>query len=93
MAQLQLNTFTSFVLTEDEEKQGSMFTIDQKRVLQNLLVTYAEAGRAIDYSPDKILEFVQQDYFNKGAVAVLKHLISTSDDLQQLDTIILVPNL
>lgn len=82
MSTLQQNIFTSYNLNEDEQTEGSKLTIPQMQVMQNLLSQYAEDRLKLNYDPNKMLEFVQQDYFCKGAMAVLELLINTSNSLQ-----------
>ena len=85
MAHLVPNSFSTFQLDEDEVLQGSMFTISQLQVLQNNLASYAEERLAQEYNPASPMQFIQQEAFNKGAMAALSFLIENSNALQNLE--------
>lgn len=79
MASVQYNRFTSYNLTEDEEIEGHKFTITQKQVLHNHLVSWAEQQLAVypdPDAPDKALKMALELQFLKGAQEAVEHILA-----------------
>lgn len=79
MAHLLANDFTSYSLSDEEEIQGSIFTIGQKQVLQNMLAAAAQEKIALVYDAKEPTFFTQQEASLKGQMDVLRHLLEVSD--------------
>ena len=84
MSHLTTNTFSKWALLEEEELQGSIFTLDQLKVLQNNLSDKAEFRLALDFDPDKPQDFIQQEAYTKGQIELLRYLIDNSAHCQEL---------
>ena len=79
MAELIPNEFTSYKLNEQEELEGSIFTITQKHVLHNLLAVNAAEKLIIEYDPEKPLTFVQEEAYKRGAIEILRFILASSE--------------
>lgn len=79
MASLQINSFSSFALTEEEQVSGSVFSADQKRVMQNLISEAAEESLNLTYDGTNPIKYAQQEAYLKGKIDILKWLIEASD--------------
>jgi hypothetical protein len=79
MATLKLGTFSTYELSSRETLSGGVLNTDQKNLFQNLLAEAAESRLALDYSPEKPLEFAQNEAFLKGQIQLLKYLLDNSD--------------
>ena len=86
MAVIQQNSFTSFNLTDDELKEGSKLTIPQIQVIQNLIATTAEDKLMLEFTPDKPLEFAQQEAYKRGQLDILRHLLDASEFAKQYES-------
>lgn len=79
MATLEAGTFASWILTEEEEIQGIMYTVTQKQVLQNLLAVHAEEKMTLSFDPNDVLSFTQAEAYKRGQIDLLLYLIDSSD--------------
>lgn len=79
MPQLRLNRFSSFSLTEEELRTGSIFTEFQKCVIQNILSDFAIEKTNLLYDPEHPLVFVQREAELQGKIIILQHLLDCSD--------------
>lgn len=79
MAQIIPNAFTSYQLSQQEEITGSIFTTNQKQVLQNLLSEAASQKLHLEYDPSDTLTFVQQEAYHTGKIELLQYLLANSD--------------
>ena len=78
MAQLELNSFSSFSLTPEELQSGSILSADQKRVIQNLICECAEEKLNLIQDPLNPLKYIQEDAYLRGKIDILKWLIEAS---------------
>jgi hypothetical protein len=83
MATLLPNSFTSWEMTEEEVKVGSILTIAQAQVLQNQLALCAEEKLAIEFDPQNPAEYCKQEAYKRGQIDILRHILDTSEALQQ----------
>jgi hypothetical protein len=72
------NSFSTYELTEEEESNGSIFTEDQLRVLQNKLAEVAEEKIALEFDPSEPLLFQQQEAYKRGQLDMLRYLLDMS---------------
>lgn len=79
MANLILNSFSSFDLLEEEETQGSILTITQKQVIQNEIALMAEEKLNLVFDPEKPSLYTQEEAYKKGQLDALKHRLTCSD--------------
>lgn len=73
------NSFTSYELTSAEVLQGSIFTSLQKQVIQNHLAIEAEKKLALEFDPENIQNFLQQEAAYKGKIELLQFLLVSSE--------------
>ena len=78
MAQLLTNTFAVYDLTEEEALQGSILTIQQVQVIQNLLAGAAEEKLNLELDPLNPVKFAQEEASLKGQIDILRYLLDTS---------------
>ena len=75
MAKLIPNAFSTFELTEDEDKQGSILTITQQQVIQNKIAEAAQQQLNLVYDTKDPLKFVQEQAYLKGQLDFGQYLI------------------
>ncbi len=78
MATREVNSFTSYELTEEEFLRGSVLSSEQLRVVQNDLVRAAEQRLNIVLDPKNIVAFAQQEASLQGQIAALRYIIDRS---------------
>jgi hypothetical protein len=82
-----LNTQTSFVswiLTPEEEAQGSVFSLTQKQLIQNRIAVLAEEKLALTYDPNEPMKFLQTEAELQGQIGILKYLLTMSQDVEAM---------
>lgn len=79
MADLAPTSFTRWILTDEEEKQGSILTIGQIQVLQNQLADIAEEKIALEIDPSQFDSYLQREAGLAGQMAIIKHLLDQSE--------------
>lgn len=84
MAVLIENSFSSYALTEDEERQGSLLTITQKQFLQNQVALCAEEKIALEFDPSEPNLFLQAEAYKKGQIDAYKYLLECSAITEEL---------
>lgn len=85
MTNIVANSFTTYQLTDEEMLVGSVLTIQQREVLQNLLSVNAEEMLTLDYDVDKPLSFVQQQGYKRGWIDCLKYILDASQSAIELN--------
>ena len=78
MSTLKVNKFSSFTLSEEEVKIGSVFNLTQLQVLQNLLSEAAEIKLAQVFDPLNPGEFGIQTAYQSAKIDLLSYLIENS---------------
>lgn len=79
----QSNPFQSWNLTPEEFLQGGLLTITQKQVIQNQVASVAVQKINLSYTPDKPLDFVQQEAHLRGQIDALNYLITLSEEAER----------
>lgn len=79
MADLIPTAFTKWSLSEEEEKQGSIYTITQIQVLQNQLAAIAEEKIALELDPNQFDKYLQREAGLAGQMAIIQHLLDQSE--------------
>jgi hypothetical protein len=74
----QHNSFTSFLLTQDEIKAGSNFLPEQRAVIQNIISQLAEEKISLKYDPTAPEVFLQREAELAGQIGILKYLLNLS---------------
>lgn len=77
------NEFSSYLLTEDEEIQGAIFTVTQKQAIQNQLATCAAEKLRLEFDPETPKLFIQQEAYKRGQIEILQYLLESSEAAEQ----------
>jgi plasmid maintenance system antidote protein VapI len=78
------NTFVSWNLEEQEELSGSILTDLQVKKIQTELCRIAESKLNLKVDPANINQFIQDESFISGQMAILRHLLDVSEAAIQL---------
>ena len=82
MPQLRVNIFTTYALTQQEEETGQVFTLEQKRVLQNKLADIAQDKLNTLFTPNDVLSYTQKEAELRGQMNSIQWLLDTSDEIE-----------
>ena len=77
MATQEVNKFSSFKLTLDEFRNGSMLSVNQKLLLQNIISEKAHLKLALSLTTTQ--DFIQQEAYITGQLELLQYLFDLSD--------------
>lgn len=83
---MEISTQSSYLryeLTEPEIKAGSVFTLNQRAVIQNLIADAAEEKLALTFDPDKPLQFAQREAELTGQIGILKYLLDLQSQFKE----------
>jgi len=75
MAQIKLNTFTSYQQTEQEQLAATHLTTEQKQFIQTQIALVAEERLALTPDPSNYTAFIQQEAHLKGQIDAYKYLL------------------
>lgn len=89
MAILVPNEFTSFALTEEEVKQGSLLTITQKQVLHNQLADCASEKLRLVLDVNDPLTYAQRASYLRGQMDAIAYILELSS---QVETTVQIDN-
>ncbi len=81
------NSFSSFHLTEKEMESASQLTELTIKMIQNLKSQIAEELINLDFTPNDVLSYTQQDAYKKGQLAAFSYLLQLAADSKQFHTI------
>ena len=76
MATLVINRFTSWSLSPEEVKAGSILTDLQVKVLQNQLAEIASEKISLVYDASNPLKFAQREAELQGQMGIIEYLLS-----------------
>lgn len=81
MAHLEENKFSSYLLDDEETRQGSMLTVTQRQVMQNNLVACSEEllTLATEVDLSNPASMVQAMAYQQGMIAAYQFIIDASD--------------
>jgi hypothetical protein len=79
MAELKSNSFNSWNLTEDEHLQGSVLSLNQRQVIDNLVSIAAEEKLLLSFDPKNPELFMQQEASLKGQILILQYILAASE--------------
>lgn len=79
MAHLIPTAFSKWELNDEETKQGSILTIAQTQVVQNLLAMAAEEKIMLEIDPNNISSYVQREAGLAGQIAAYQFILDQSD--------------
>jgi len=83
MSHPQPNTFTTYKLSEEEQRNGSSLTSLTVSVLQNLRSSIAEEKLNLVFTPNDVLSFTQQEAYLKGQLDILAYILAANEEAQQ----------
>lgn len=75
------SSFIKYILTEAERKAGSVYSTEQRAVIQNLIADIAEEKVALTYDPDNPLQFAQREAELTGQIGILKYLLELDNEV------------
>jgi len=84
MAYLIDNDYSSYILTEDEEIQGTLLTIAQKQVIQNEISIIATKLLDMVLDPAEPQKFIQEQSYIKGQLDALRYRLTMSETVEQM---------
>ena len=76
------NQFQSWKLTPEEFLQGGVLTTTQKQVIQNQIASVATQKINLPFTPDKPMEFAQQEAHLRGQIDALSYLLTLSEEAE-----------
>lgn len=79
MSHPSTNSFSSYNLTEEEFKNGSILTSLNIAVIQNLRSQIAEEKLNLPFTPNDVLSYTQQEAYLKGQLDILAHLLAENE--------------
>jgi len=74
------SSFTKYTLNPQEEQSGMILNDSQLAVLHNLRTDIADQKINLDFTPNDVLGFTQQEAFLSGQLKLLQHLIDRSEE-------------
>lgn len=83
---MEINIQSSFIkydLNEAELKAGSVFTLDQRAVMQNLIADAAEEKLALTFDPNNPALFTQREAELTGQIGILKYLLDLQSQYKE----------
>ena len=80
MAHPSNNTFSTYKLTEEEQRNGSILSSLTVAVIQNLRSGIAEEKIRLTIDPNNTLSFIQQEAYLRGQLDILTYLLDTNDE-------------
>lgn len=78
MARILPNSFTSYVLTEDQIKSGTQLTPENVYVIQNHISALAEEKLNLIFDPLNPMSFALRNAELQGQIDILKMLVDAS---------------
>lgn len=78
MSNMIATSFTAYQLTDEEVLAGSILTIGQKEVLQNLLSVTAEQKMALEFDVANPETFIQEEARLKGWIECIRYQLDAS---------------
>lgn len=75
-------SFTSYQLNANDTKLGQTLTSLNIAVLQNLLSQLAEEKLNLEFTPNDVLSYTQQEAYLKGQMDVVKFIMAANEEVQ-----------
>lgn len=72
------NSFSSYFLTDDDTREGSILTTLQLQVIHNLMVHTAEHKLNLEIDPKNIEAYLQREASLAGEIVAYKTIIANS---------------
>lgn len=77
------SSFVRYEMTESEIKAGSIFTLDQRAVMQNLIADAAEEKIALTFDTNNPQQFIQREAELTGQIGILKYLLDLQSQYKE----------
>lgn len=77
------SSFVRYEMTEPEIKTGSVFTLDQRAVMQNLIADAAEEKIALTFDTNNPQQFIQREAELTGQIGILKYLLDLQSQYKE----------
>lgn len=88
MSTPRITSFTSYNLTAEEYTSGTILSVLQVQVIQNLICDTAEAKIALTFDTANPQSFIQKEAELQGQIGILKHLLALSEEsIQQANQV------
>ena len=81
------NTFSSYSLSENEQKLGTQLTQLNVAVFQNQRSQIAEEKLNLVFTPNDVLHYTQQEAYLKGQLDLLNYILAANEESSQYHTI------
>lgn len=78
----QTNQFQSWTLSPEEFLAGGLLTTAQKQCIQNQIASVATQRINLAFTPDKPMEFAQQEAHLRGQIDALSYLLTLSEEAE-----------
>lgn len=78
MANLAENSFSSYLLTEDEFTEGSILTITQRQVIHNRLVSAMEQKMSLELDTNNLNGYLQTEAALAGEIGAYRSILDMS---------------
>lgn len=85
MSTLRHNEFTSYNLTDDQQRIGSILTDLQEEVLRNYLAQYAGDKLRLKLDTNNIDKFVQEEAELIGKIVFIQFLLENSTSSKEVE--------
>lgn len=76
-------SLTRFIMDEKSQKAALMLTAATRALLQNTKADLSEQLINLNIDPSNVSEFIQNEAFLRGQLAMVDYLLSSSDPQQQ----------
>ena len=82
MGQLIANSFSRYTLTDEEEINGTLLSIEQIYVLQNQIADISEQILALEFNPQEPQQFMQNEAFLRGQLTFARFRLEASETIR-----------
>ena len=72
------HSFNRYEMTEEESQRGSLLTLSNQAVIQNLIAEKAEAKLSLQVDTQNLNAFIQEEAYLKGQIEILQFLLNMS---------------
>lgn len=83
MSHPKANSFTSYELSEDEQRAAHTLSSLNISFIQNLRAAVAEEKLALEFTPNDLNTFLQREAHLKGQLDVLNYILACNEEAQQ----------
>jgi hypothetical protein len=77
------NSWTTYEFTKEEAQRGPILDLIQKAIIQNKIANAAERKLALEFTPNDVLSYTQQEAAIAGELAAYRGLLFDSDEAER----------